>query len=162
MKTVVARFLATAGGAGYSPIAPGTCGAAVGVAIVYLTQGIPLWAFISVTAATSAVGIWAAEVSDRHWQTHDSGRIVIDEVAGYFVTLCFVDRGSGALLLMGFVLFRAFDIIKPPPASTCERAFPNGLGVMLDDLAAGIMAGLVLFGLSHTGLPPAIDRALFG
>lgn len=162
MKTLVARFLATAGGAGYSPLAPGTCGAAVGAVIVALTHGIPLWAFIAITVATSAVGIWAAEVSDRHWQTHDSGRIVIDEVAGYFVTLTLVDRSSGAMLLLGFVLFRAFDIIKPPPASTCERAFPNGLGVMLDDLVAGAMAGLVLFGLAHTGLPAAIDRALFG
>jgi phosphatidylglycerophosphatase A len=161
VKTFVARFLATAGGIGYSPVAPGTCGAGLGVAVVALTAGIPLWAFLTITAGTSVIGVWAAEVADRSWQTQDSGRIVIDEVAGYFVTLAFVDRADGALLLLGFLLFRAFDIIKPPPVSTCERAFPNGLGVMLDDLMAGVLAGLVLLGIAHTALPPAINRAAF-
>jgi len=161
VKSLLARFLATAGGVGYSPLAPGTCGTALAVAVVALTTGLPLWAFLALTAATSAVGIWAAEVADSYWQTHDNGRIVIDEVAGYFVTLAFVNRGDEALLLLGFVLFRAFDIIKPPPVSTCENAFPNGLGVMLDDLVAGFLAGLVLLGLAHTSIPGAIDRAVF-
>jgi phosphatidylglycerophosphatase A len=161
VKTFVARFWATAGGIGYSPVAPGTCGAALGVAVVALTAGIPLWAFLALTAGTSVIGVWAAEMADRSWKTQDSGRIVIDEVAGYFVTLAFVDRADGALLLLGFVLFRAFDIIKPPPVSTCERRFPNGLGVMLDDLVAGALAGLVLLGISYTALPAAINRAAF-
>lgn len=158
--SVPARALATAGGAGYSPIAPGTCGTAVAVPLAWLASDLPLWAFIAITVGITVVGIVAADLSDRTWGTHDSGRIVIDEVAGYFVTLCFVDYSSWGLLLCGFVLFRAFDIIKPPPVRWVDENTPGGAGVVLDDVAAGLYAGLVLLALAQTSLPGTLDRWL--
>jgi phosphatidylglycerophosphatase A len=152
-RSAVARAVATAAGVGYSPWAPGTCGAALAVAITAVTAGLPLWAFLLLALATSAIGTWAAEAADRYWQTHDCQRIVIDEVAGTFVTMAFADRGDAAMLLLGFVLFRAFDILKPPPVRNLERALPNGLGVILDDVAAGLLAGAVLLALAQTSIP---------
>ncbi|HUH01797.1 MAG TPA: phosphatidylglycerophosphatase A [Kofleriaceae bacterium] len=161
LVTVPARALATAGGAGYSPVAPGTCGTAVAVPLAWLASGLPLWSFIAITVAVTLVGVWAASVADDHWGTHDSGRIVIDEVAGYFVTMCFADRSTIGPLLLGFVLFRAFDIVKPPPVRWIDRAGPGGVGVVFDDVAAGVYAGLILLVLTHTSLPGRIS-ALFG
>ena len=86
---------------------------------------------------------------------------VIDEVAGYFVTMCFATPGRIGPLLLGFVLFRLFDIVKPPPVRWIDQTAPGGVGVVFDDVAAGLYAGLILLGLMHTGLPARID-ALFG
>lgn len=106
--------------------------------------------------AVILLGIWAANVADAHWGTHDSGRIVIDEVAGLFVTVALVDRNSWVLLTLGFVLFRAFDIIKPPPVRWFDKNMPGGAGVVLDDVAAGVLACAALYGLSLTSLPHTI------
>jgi phosphatidylglycerophosphatase A len=160
LLSIPARAVATAGGAGYSPLAPGTCGTVVAVPLAWLASGLPLWAFIGVTCAITVVGIGAAEVADRAWGTHDSGRIVIDEVAGYFVTLCFVDPTRWSHLLLGFVLFRLFDILKPPPVRWIDRNTPGGAGVVLDDVVAGLQAGLVLLAVAQTSLPARIDALL--
>ncbi len=148
----LARAIATAAGAGYSPIAPGTCGSVVGFGIAVATAPwLGLAGFLGLTAVISAVGVWAAAVADRGWGSHDDQRIVVDEVAGYLVTIAFVDRASLALLLAGLVAFRAFDIVKPPPIRRIDRDVGGGLGVMLDDLVAGLMAGLLLFALARAG-----------
>ena len=111
----LAKAIATALGAGYSPIAPGTCGTAVAVPLAYALRSLPIWQFVAVTLVITAIGIWAADRADRAWGTHDSGRIVIDEVAGYLVTMTLVSRGHWAPIVVGFVVFRFFDIVKPPP-----------------------------------------------
>lgn len=113
-----------------------------------------------VTVAVTLIGVWAAFVADDFWGTHDSGRIVIDEVAGYFVTMVAVDRGSWGLLLIGFVLFRAFDIIKPPPVRWLDRNLPGGWGVVLDDIAAGVMGCAVILLLNETVIPAELERLL--
>jgi phosphatidylglycerophosphatase A len=156
--SVPARVVATAGGAGYSPFAPGTCGTVVAVPLAWLAAPLPLWAFALVAAGITVVGIGAAAIADRAWGTHDSGRIVIDEVAGYFVTVAFADPASPAVLLLGFVLFRLFDIVKPPPVRWIDRNLPGGPGVVLDDVAAGLGAGLVLLGLDLAGAVSAVER----
>lgn len=158
--SIPARALATAGGAGYSPIAPGTCGTLVAVPLAWLAGDLALWAFVVLTAGITAVGIVAADLADRTWGTHDSGRIVIDEVAGYFVTLSFVDYTLWSSLLLGFVLFRAFDILKPPPVRWVDEKTPGGAGVVLDDVAAGLYAGLALLALAQTSVPARIDAWL--
>jgi phosphatidylglycerophosphatase A len=146
----LALGIATAGGSGYAPIAPGTAGTAVAVPLAWLLSGLPLWGFAAVTAAVTLVGIWAAGRADEIWHTHDSGRIVIDEVAGYFVTVLAIDRSDPALLILAFFLFRALDIIKPPPVRAIDRSLGGGPGVVLDDVAAGIMGAALLWGLGHT------------
>ena len=150
-ESVIARIIATAGGAGYSPIAPGTCGTAVAVPLVWATASLPLVGFAVLSVVVTVVGIWAASRSDEYWGTHDSGRIVIDEVAGYMVTMLFVDRGDLALLLCGFVIFRFFDIVKPPPVRWLDDNLPGGTGVVLDDIGAGVYGCAALYGLSVAG-----------
>ena len=159
----LARALATAGGVGYIPWAPGTWGTAVAVPLAYLTASWPLYSFVLLCALVIAVGIWAASGADRFWGTHDSGRIVIDEVAGYLVTVLLVDRSDVVLLVCGFVLFRFFDIVKPPPVRAIDQKLGGGTGVVLDDVAAGVMAAVVLLGiaLALAGVPEQV-RALVG
>lgn len=139
---VVARVLATAGGAGYAPVAPGTCGSLVTLPLAWALAGVPLPVYLGVVALVIAVGAWAAGVADRVWGTHDSGRIVVDEVAGMLLTVAFVDRAAWMPLAIGFVLFRVADIWKPWPARAIDRGFPGGLGVVLDDVVAGAYAAL--------------------
>lgn len=147
----IAVGIATAGGAGFSPIAPGTAGTAVAVPLAWLTSALPLWAFLAITAAVTLIGIWAAHVADHHWGTHDSGRIVIDEVAGYFVTMIPVSRSDLDALIIGFIAFRALDILKPPPIRWIDRKVGGGAGVVLDDVAAGVMGAGLMAGAAALG-----------
>ena len=147
----LSKILATALGAGYSPVAPGTCGTAVAVPLAYLLSAFPLWQFLIVCVVVTLVGVWAAARADAAWGTHDSGRIVIDEVAGYLVTMAPVARSEWRTLLVGFVVFRALDIIKPPPIRAIDEKMPGGWGVVLDDVAAGVMGAAIMWALAHFG-----------
>jgi phosphatidylglycerophosphatase A len=151
IRSIVARAIATAGGAGYAPIAPGTCGTAVAVPIAWLARDLSLPAFLGLVIAVTAVGIWAAGEADRAWATHDSGRIVIDEVAGYLLTVAAIDRASWLALGLGFVVFRVLDIVKPPPVRWIDERVPGGAGVVLDDVAAGALGCGVMIALAHLG-----------
>ena len=156
----LAKVVATALGAGYSPIAPGTCGTIMAIPLAWVLAPLLVWQFLIVTAAITALGIWAAHRADIAWGTHDSGRIVIDEVAGYLVTVAFVPRTSVAALGIGFVLFRALDIIKPPPVRWLDQNLPGGWGVVLDDVAAGVMGAAIMVGLQHWGVLAWVDRTI--
>ena len=147
----VARILATAGGAGYAPIAPGTFGSAVGVALFVPLSGLHPLLFALTTATLLALGTWAADRAELFFGKKDDGRIVIDEVVGQlialFPVLFFANPGGLHLLALlgaGFLLFRLFDIWKPGPVGWAERRFEGGAGVMLDDVAAGALAALVM------------------
>jgi phosphatidylglycerophosphatase A len=141
--SLAAIGVATVFGAGFSPVAPGTFGSVAGVALSMATLSWPLYAKLAVLVAVSLAGWWAAERIGRAWG-HDHQRVVIDEVAGQYLTLL-LTAGSHVSLLIGFVLFRFFDITKPQPA----RYFDNqksGWYTMADDLAAGLygLAALTL------------------
>ena len=147
----VARILATAGGAGYAPIAPGTFGSAVGVVLFAVLSALHPLLFILTTATLLALGTWASDRAEEFFGKKDDGRIVIDEVVGqlialapllFFTNLAFPH--SLALLGAGFLLFRLFDIWKPGPVAWAERRFEGGAGVMLDDVVAGALAALVI------------------
>jgi phosphatidylglycerophosphatase A len=151
LRRLCALVLATAGGAGYAPVAPGTFGSLVGVALfACLAPAGPLPVVVAI-ALTAGLGIWAADEAERAFGKKDDGRIVIDEVAGQLIALLPVAllvpvarTRSPLPLLAGFLLFRAFDIAKPGPVRWAERNFPGGRGVMFDDLVAGVFAALVL------------------
>jgi len=132
-------LVATVGGAGYFPIAPGTVGSAVGVAI-YLVA--PTAWLIPLTIAITIVGTWASGVAARHFAREDPGPVVVDEVAGQLVTLLLTGAGVRGSIL-GFFLFRALDIVKPFPANRLER-LPAGYGIMADDLMAGLYGNLLM------------------
>jgi phosphatidylglycerophosphatase A len=158
VTSFVARAVATAGGAGYSPVAPGTCGTVVAVPLAWACRGSDTWLFGIVVVAVTLVGIAAAHKADQVWGTHDSGRIVIDEVAGYLATVAFVDRGNWWVLGVGFVVFRALDIIKPPPVRWFDENVPGGAGVVLDDVVAGVMGAAIMVGLGESGAFEALAR----
>ena len=141
--TRLAVILATAGYAGYFPIAPGTIGSAVGVLVYLLVwwTGSPV-VEVALIALTFAAGTWAATHAERFFGGIDPGPVVIDEVLGMLVTLAFIPVGWTGILA-GFVLFRVFDVIKPYPANRLEK-FHGGFGIMADDAMAGIYANLAL------------------
>lgn len=157
----LAKVIATAGGAGYSPIAPGTCGTAVAVALACALSSLSMGVFALVTVAITMIAIAAAHRADLAWGTHDSQRIVIDEVAGYFVTLTPmipIARGEWVPFAVAFVVFRFFDIVKPPPVRWLDQNLPGGWGVVLDDVAAGVMGAIVMVLLDHFGALAALAR----
>ncbi len=141
-----ARWLATGLGAGFLPIAPGTWGSAEAVVIAALVIWIApvqaFWLIAGLGLLATVVGIPAATAASRQEATKDPSIVVIDEVAGQFVTFLLVPL-SWPWLIAGFFVFRIFDIIKPFPARQIE-ALPEGWGIMLDDLVAGLYAGLLL------------------
>jgi phosphatidylglycerophosphatase A len=151
-----AALLATWFGAGLLPWAPGTWGSLAALPFAWAIAtlfGQP--ALLIAAAIVFCVGWWAAEQVGRASGVADQGSIVIDEVVGQWLTLTVVPPSAAAYVL-GFLLFRLFDITKPWPASAAERTISGGLGVMADDIVAGIYAALLLYAVH------AIGRALFG
>ena len=132
--------LATGGGAGYSPVAPGTVGSLVGLALWLPLAALSPLAYGAAVAALVALGIWAAGRAEQVFGGHDDGRITIDEVAGMLVSLAWLPARP-EVAAVGFLLFRLFDVWKPFPAGAAER-LPGGFGVMADDLVAGAYANL--------------------
>ena len=132
---------ATAGGVGYLPGAPGTAGSVVGVGIWAALAGLgPAPAVWIGGGALLVLSIWAAGRAEAELGRRDDPRIVIDEVAGSLLALLALPL-SWETALVGFALFRLFDIAKPPPCRRLER-LPGGLGVVADDLMAGVYANL--------------------
>jgi len=152
----LAVAIATGGGVGFAPVAPGTFGTAVAVPIAWIVSAAPQWGYLAFCAGVTALAIWAAGRANRVFGEHDAGRIVIDEVAGFLCTMVPVSRADWVLLAAGFVLFRAADIGKPPPARWIDRRMHGGAGVVLDDLAAGVWAALALWALDRSGWLPSL------
>ena len=142
--TRLAVIIATIAGLGYVPFAPGTFGSAAGLALywpVFGSAGAQLLAICTLLA----LGIWSATTAERFFATDDPGPVVIDEVMGMLITL-FQVRVGWAGALVGFLLFRIADIVKPFPSGRLER-LPGGLGVMADDAMAAVYANLALRGV---------------
>lgn len=134
-------WLATGSYSGYFPLAPGTAGTGMGVLVYFLFSSYPAPIYLLSTAATFFLAWWAAERAEAILGRRDSPRIVIDEVVGYLITMAFLPLSIPAAI-GGFLFFRIFDIIKPPPAGTINRQKKGGLAVVLDDAVAGIYANL--------------------
>ncbi len=150
-----ATMVATFFGAGRLRPAPGTWGSLAAALLWWLLAShLPpaarLPVILVLVVLTVAIGIPAATLEERGCGGHDPSHVVIDEVAGQLVTLIACAIGWQALLA-GFILFRAFDIVKPPPVRSLEK-LPEGTGIMVDDLGAGIYALIVLQVLLHFGM----------
>ena len=149
MKTKYAWLLATWFGCGYAPKAPGTAGA-LGAIVV----AIPLWRLAGFSGwefgALSTIALWPAirvsGIVARESGLKDPQIVVVDEVLGTWLTLAGATRISWVSLGLAFLLFRVFDIWKPPPVRQTER-LPGGAGIVLDDMVAGVYGALVLFAL---------------
>ena len=145
-KTRAAWLAATWLGCGYSPVAPGTVGSVAAVLLAWAFSligfnnlGFVILSLAALYPAIRAAGIVAAESGHR-----DPQIVVIDEVLGLWLTLAGALRFNWRSFLFAFVLFRFFDILKPPPIRLIERV-PGGAGIVLDDMMAGSYAALVLF-----------------
>ena len=156
----LARWIAVVGGAGYAPVAPGTMGslvaalafagaaeAAASTGPVVVAAGLGL-----AIVVTFALGTWASGRAERVFGRHDDGRIVVDEVVGQWLTLAPIVPFLGVLdsfslglaVVTGFVAFRVFDVWKPGAVRWAERRFEGGLGVMADDVVAGVYGALLV------------------
>lgn len=138
-----AMAVGTGFGAGFSPVAPGTAGSALGVALFVLLAPAGTAALAVVLAAVLALGVWAAGVCGARYGAHDHRRIVVDEIAGQIIALASFPASPG-WLLAGFLAFRFFDILKPFPARRIDRTWRTAGGVMADDVVAGLYANLAL------------------
>ncbi len=147
-RTWSVKALATGFGSGYSPVAPGTAGSLVGVAVFLLIKDLPLAFYILFTLAVTVAGVPISTLAEKIFGEKDSQKIVIDEIAGILISLIAVPAGVYSVTA-GFLLFRFFDIWKP---FRFLEKFEGGLGVMADDVAAGLAAlaalhlGLIIYG----------------
>jgi phosphatidylglycerophosphatase A len=159
----IALVIATALGSGLSPVAPGTFGTLVGIPIAYFTQG---WAWswrLVLWAAIFAAGTWAASAFDAMMGTKDNQHIVIDEVVGYGITAWTAGTHPIAIVA-AFILFRLYDILKPPPVKQLDRwshrkgsgpaSLGSGFGVMADDALAGLLGLITMLILQRFGVIP--------
>ena len=143
-----AHFIALGFGSGLAPFAPGTFGTlvAIPIALVLHAYGNDT-AFVVAIAVAFVAGAWAAQITGKALGVPDHGSIVIDEIAAFLLVLFFV--GVEPLrVAVAFVLFRIFDIVKPPPIRQLDAAFKNGVGVMADDALAALYT-LVVFAIGH-------------
>jgi phosphatidylglycerophosphatase A len=140
-------LVATVAGIGYVPFAPGTFGSIPGLAIAIGLRalGAPWWAEGAALVLLFAAGVWAATAAETHFGRIDPGPIVIDEVVGMLMTTLFLPL-SWTGWLVAFVVFRACDVVKPFPAGRAER-LPGGIGVMSDDVLAGVWGYAIMRGL---------------
>ena len=155
-RVITALFVATAGGAGLLPRFPGSFGSLVGLPIAYFTRDWPIPIRLGLWGAIFVIGTWSAEVFDRTMQSTDNQNIVIDEVLGMGIT-AWITPDSPRAWVAAFFLFRLFDIWKPYPIRFLDRWSKrtpgmSGLGVMADDLLAGIYGLIAMILLQHFGL----------
>jgi len=143
MKRMVTLLLASNFGLGYAPVASGTFGTLAGIPLFYAMAGLSKTSYGLVWLLLLGLSFWIADQAGRYYRVADDGRIVIDELLGYLTTVAWL-HFSWTTAGLGFLLFRLFDIIKPPPANWLDRRLKNGVGVVLDDVAAGIYAALAL------------------
>jgi len=136
-------FVATGGYVGFFPIAPGTMGSLVGVLFYFLFSSFPLIIYLLSTATLFILGGWIAERAEIIFAQKDSPRIVIDEIVGFLITMILIPFTLGNAFA-GFLFFRLFDIIKPPPARKIDRQMKGGFAVILDDAVAGLYANLFM------------------
>lgn len=128
---------------GYAPVAPGTFGTFAALPFYFCFIFLPWWGYAAATLAFTAVAVYLADRAEGIFGGKDDRRIVADEMAGFLITMTAV-RPDWKWLILGFLLFRVFDILKPWPAGMIDKRLKGGLGVVLDDVAAGVYAALVL------------------
>ena len=142
------HFIAFGFGSGTSPIAPGTCGTLAAIPLYLLIKDLPLIYYSGILLLATLIGIWICEVTERAIGVHDHSGIVWDEICGYGLTMLAAPTGW-LWIIIGFFLFRFFDIWKPWPIGWLDKHVDGGLGVMIDDTMAAIYAWIVLQVIAH-------------
>ena len=144
----LAKWISLGFGSGLAPKAPGTFGTLVGIPIFLLMADLPLALYLVITTVFLLIGIWSAQVYSDYLGVHDHGSIVWDEVVGFLITMTFVPV-EWRWIVIGFLLFRLFDIWKPWPIRLLDERVHGGFGIMIDDVLAGVYAAVVLYMIFH-------------
>lgn len=137
-------FFATGCYAGKIPLAPGTWGTLVGLALYWAIRDLPAPAYVAAALAFIAFSVWVSTEAQGIFEETDPQQVVIDEIAGFLVTMAF-HRTDISTAIGGVILFRIFDIVKPPPIKWIEKRFSDGRGVVFDDVMAGVYANAALW-----------------
>lgn len=144
------QFLALGFGLGLAPKAPGTFGTLAALPFIFATAQASLMVQIAVAIFISIVGVWLCAKTAKDVQVHDHPAIVWDEIAGFYITMIGAAI-SWQSLLVGFVLFRFFDILKPWPIKLLDKKVKGGFGIMIDDVLAGIFSLIIIQALFKVG-----------
>jgi len=142
------HLLALGFGSGLAPRAPGTFGTLVAVPVYLLCAQLPLVTYLSVVVAAFVLGVYLCGRTARALGVHDHPGIVWDEVVGYLLTMAWAPSGW-LWVVLGFICFRLFDILKPWPIRVLDRSVHGGLGIMIDDALAGVLAAACLAGFAR-------------
>lgn len=137
------HLLAFGFGSGLSPVAPGTFGTLVALPIYLWMQNLTLGNYVLVVFIMTVFGVWLCQVTANNLGVHDHQGIVWDEIVGYLITMTAAPFGW-VWMIIGFILFRFFDIVKPWPIKWVDKKVDGGVGIMFDDILAGVFAFLVL------------------
>jgi phosphatidylglycerophosphatase A len=135
-------LVATIGILGHFPFAPGTIGSLFALVIFFLTD-LPVYAHLLIIVIGAVLGIHASTIAEKILKEKDSKKIIIDEFIGFYVSVFYLPKTFG-FVIAAFLLFRFFDILKPLFISKLEKTLSNGLGVMADDILAGIYTNMIL------------------
>ncbi len=138
----LSKIIATVFFIGYLPFAPGTFGSLAALAFIWIFKPDVLMLF-AILIIIFIAGVLSSHAVEKDTGIKDGRYIVIDEFAGYLVSVIFLPL-TAVYLIAAFLIFRFFDILKPPPISNLERMFSGGIGVMIDDLAAGVITNIIL------------------
>ena len=136
-------ILATGFGVGYSPVAPGTLGTLIAIPVYYFLSNISSPIYEITLIGFFFLSVWISENAEIFFGKKDDQRIVIDEMMGFLITMLWVPKATH-FIVIGFFLFRLFDILKPFPIRRLERGLKGGFGVVLDDVIAGVYANIIL------------------
>lgn len=137
------HFIAFGFGSGAAPIAPGTAGTLMAIPFYLALQSLPPMIYLSVVIVVTLASIWLCERVTKEIGVHDHQGMCLDEIVGYLVTMTFAPHGI-IWIVLGFVLFRIFDIWKPWPIRQVDEKVMGGLGIILDDVLAGIYSLIIL------------------
>lgn len=147
------HLLATGFGSGLSPLIPGTMGTLASIPFYLALVQLPLLAYVFVVLVASFIGCKICQITSDDMKVHDHGSIVWDEFVGFWITMAVVPIGQLSCLdwrpvAIGFVLFRLFDMVKPWPICWFDKNVSGGVGIMIDDIVAGIISAVVLWGIT--------------
>ncbi len=149
-KPKLISYLATFFGAGLSPKMPGTVGTLAAVPLCLLVGRAGPYGYMVITLTLTIAAIYISDLYQQDFDEHDRPEIVIDEVVGFLITMTWIPLGW-KYLVVGFILFRILDILKPFPISHLNNKVKGGLGVVIDDVAAGLVANIALQILTQGG-----------
>lgn len=142
LYTSLSKIIATVFFIGYVPFFPGMLGSLAALMFVWIFQP-DVFTLLAIFALVFIVGVLSSHVVEKYTGIKDNEHIVIDEFAGYLIAVVFLPLSAG-YIIAAFFLFRFFDMLKPPPIRNLERMFSGGIGVMIDDAAAGVITNIIL------------------